>query len=118
LYSVGYNEGSGSELQLRTAPNSAGEKNFMNNKRAGKVKRQLGIWGTMTSCIALGAAAWSLGAAQPIKDAQTYSCTDSCYFNYRWCLMQGGNSLTCATQYQNCNLSCTFGSAAARDGAS
>lgn len=79
------------------------------------MKRQLGLWGAMTSCIALGAAAWSLGAAQPIQDAQTYACVDSCYINYRWCLMQGGNPTACAKAYQNCNLSCAFGSARAGD---
>lgn len=87
----------------------------MSNKRVGKAKRQLGIWGAMASCIALGAAAWSLGAAQPIQSAQTYSCVDSCYGNYRWCLMQGGNPTTCAKQYQSCTLSCTYGRAGRGD---
>jgi hypothetical protein len=97
---------------------SGWEKIFMKNTRVGKAKRQLGIWGAMTSCIALGAAAWSLGAAQPVQDAQTYGCTDSCYINYRWCLMQGGDPNTCARQYQNCHINCTFGSARAGDDAS
>jgi hypothetical protein len=103
---------------MRTAKTGEGENNCMNNKRLGKAKRQLGIWGAMTSCIALGAAAWSLGAAQPIQDSQAYSCTTSCYANYRWCLMQGGDHMTCTVQYQNCTLSCAFGSARAGDDAS
>lgn len=85
----------------------------MNNKRVSKAKRQLGIWGAMTSCIVLGAAALSLGATQPIQDAQSYSCTTSCYANYRECLMKGGDAMACAVKYQNCNLSCLFGSARA-----
>lgn len=87
----------------------------MRKNQFGSTQRKVGIWGAVTSGVILGAMAWSSGAAQPIKDAQTYGCTDSCYINYRWCLMQGKDGSYCATQYQTCTLNCTFGGTSARE---
>jgi len=74
-------------------------------------KQKLGLWSIMASALVLGATMLSSGASTPIKDAQTYACGDSCYINYRACLMAGKTQTYCGTQYQNCNLQCTAGGA-------
>lgn len=83
----------------------------MGKNKVGAAQRRLGLWSLMASGLVLGAAVLSSGATTPIKDAQTYACADSCYINYRTCLMAGKTQTYCATQYQNCNLQCTFGGA-------
>ena len=82
---------------------------MVNNKvKVGKSK--LGLWSLLATGLVLGATALS-GATTPIKEAQHYACTDSCYANYRMCLMGGGGQSYCAIQYQNCNAQCAMGSA-------
>lgn len=85
---------------------------MLNNKvKVGKSK--LGLWSLLATGLVLGATVLSSGASTPIKDAQHYACTDSCYFNYRTCLMGGGGQSYCAIQYQTCQGQCAMGSARA-----
>jgi len=83
---------------------------IMKNK-TGVGKKKLGLWSVLASALVLGASVLSSGASTPIKNAQAYACTNSCYFNYRTCLMAGNGQSFCATRYQNCVLQCTVSGA-------
>jgi hypothetical protein len=71
--------------------------------------KQLGLWGALMSGLMLLAAIAANGVSSPVKDAQRYDCTSSCYNNYRYCLMQGKDSTYCASQYQSCTFNCGGG---------
>lgn len=79
----------------------------MEKNKMGVKKHKLGLWSLMASGLVLAATVLSSGATTPIKDSQTYACTDSCYFNYRTCLMAGKGQNYCGSQYQMCVYQCT-----------
>jgi hypothetical protein len=54
----------------------------------------------------------------PVKNAQKYECTSSCYANFRYCLTQGKDLVYCQTQYQMCIFNCMMNGAARQGDAS
>ena len=85
----------------------------MMKSKIGSREQKLGLWGVLASALILSATILSSGVSTPAKNAQTYACTDTCYANYRLCLMAGKTQAYCSNQYQMCNLQCTAGGSGA-----
>jgi hypothetical protein len=76
------------------------------------VKGRCGLWGLLMSGLLVLAVAVAGGVDLPVKNAQKYECTSSCFNNYRWCLMQGNPQPYCQNQYQVCTFNCAAHGAA------
>lgn len=72
-------------------------------------RSRLGLWGTLVSGMMLLVAAAAGSISSLVKDAEQYSCSSTCYNNYRWCLMQGKDPGYCSSVYNTCISNCSGG---------